>query len=659
MRRFLCFSMVMLIVLAVCSCAFAEYYNEGHMGTETDPYVIDTNADLVMLRDRVNAGSESEDKYYRLTQNLTLSQYTDWEPIGTEKNPFTGHFDGNNLAIQININKSWKEAGLFGIVSTAENTYAVKNLGVSGSVRGKNAGGIIVLLNSGNVESCSFNGTVQDGSASDGATMGSIVSYMAGGAVKNCSSSGNVVSSYTYNDSKAAGGIAAYMTGGSIENCTSSTNIEILSRHDSSLVGGIVGYAQIADFEAIKDCTFSGNVSCKRYAGGIGGYVSGGNLQNNRVTGNTNGQVVIFGAYASGGIAGRIGDSTTLENCEVSSIVIVSGDSKSEAIGGVVGIMNASTVRDNQSYATIRGNITNMGGVVGKLDAASYTISNNRYSNAEHGIGNNAQGVPSEEGCIKIGTSISITTSSPLPNATAESSYSVTLRTDSASAVTWALANGTSLPEGLTLNSSAGTISGTPKTAGTYRFVIQAIPAAGASATKEFTLTVNAKSSTPTPTPNPSSDITPTPTPTPNPSSDVAPAPEQTTITITTTELPYGIEDEYYSYRLEANVSGLTWSVSSGYLPYGLELDSSTGTIYGIPTYYGTYSFTVTAGNSSARASKSFTLYIYEYNYDYDYEYDYDYDRRSAGESKGGGGCNSGFGLMGMAAIIFLKRKAR
>lgn len=140
MRKFLCFSAVMIIVLAVCSCAFAEYYNEGHMGAETDPYVIDTNADLVMLRDRVNAGTESEDKYYRLTQNLTLSKYTDWVAIGTEKNPFTGHFDGNNLAIQIDINKN-REAGLFGTVSTADNTYAVKNLGVSGNVKGKNAGG--------------------------------------------------------------------------------------------------------------------------------------------------------------------------------------------------------------------------------------------------------------------------------------------------------------------------------------------------------------------------------------------------------------------------------------------------------------------------------------------------------------------------------------
>ncbi len=164
MRKYLQLMLLFGVVLVLAGSAGAEYYNEGHSGTAADPYVIDTNADLVMLRDRVNAGTESGDKYYRLTQNLTLSQYTDWEPIGTERNPFTGHFDGNNLALQMNVTDregfyASNGNGLFGTVSTVEG-YAVKNLTVGGTLKGKNVGGIISRLNSGSVEDCSFNGTV-------------------------------------------------------------------------------------------------------------------------------------------------------------------------------------------------------------------------------------------------------------------------------------------------------------------------------------------------------------------------------------------------------------------------------------------------------------------------------------------------------------------
>ncbi|MBQ4431217.1 MAG: hypothetical protein II877_06910, partial [Synergistaceae bacterium] len=282
-----CIALFMAVcLLGVCPCAWADYWNEGHSGTEADPYVIDTNADLEALRDRVNAGTESGDKYYKMTQNLNISQITDWESIGTDKNPFTGHFDGNNLAVQLNIvDKAYNAtSGLFGRVATADDTYAIKKLGVSGAVKGRYSGGIILRLDSGNVEGCSFNGTIQD--------------------------------TYDWSGGSGMGGIVAAMTGGSIVNCTSSANVELPSGNEECCAGGIVGAAQVATFEAIKDCTFSGNVTGNHYAGGIVGHVSGGNLQNNSVTGNPNGQAVISSTYLAGGIAGRIGDSAVLESCD-------------------------------------------------------------------------------------------------------------------------------------------------------------------------------------------------------------------------------------------------------------------------------------------------------------------------------------------------------
>src|SRR5207245_2318927 len=49
-----------------------------------------------------------------------------------------------------------------------------------------------------------------------------------------------------------------------------------------------------------------------------------------------------------------------------------------------------------------------------------------------------------------------------------------------------------SLPIGLSLNPSAGTISGIPVTAGTYKFTVQVVDAAGLSDEKRFTLSVAA-----------------------------------------------------------------------------------------------------------------------------------------------------------------------
>lgn len=70
----------------------------------------------------------------------------------------------------------------------------------------------------------------------------------------------------------------------------------------------------------------------------------------------------------------------------------------------------------------------------------------------------------------------SITTSSPLPNATLNSTYSATVAaTGGTTPYTWSLATGSSLPAGLTLTSGSpsATISGTPTATGTFQFTLK------------------------------------------------------------------------------------------------------------------------------------------------------------------------------------------
>ena len=165
---------------------------------------------------------------------------------------------------------------------------------------------------------------------------------------------------------------------------------------------------------------------------------------------------------------------------------------------------------------------------------------------------------------------ITITTAS-LPSGTVNTSYSATL-TASIAGANWTLISGT-LPAGLTLSTS-GTISGTPRSAGTSTFTVRAAYST-AEAEKQFTITIN----------------------------------PVTTLTITTASLSSGTTGQTYSATLSANISGATWSVISGNLPDGLTL-STSGTISGTPTAAGEYTFTVRAVYGSRSAEKSFTLTV-------------------------------------------------
>lgn len=170
-----------------------------------------------------------------------------------------------------------------------------------------------------------------------------------------------------------------------------------------------------------------------------------------------------------------------------------------------------------------------------------------------------------------------ITTAIPLPDATVSASYAHTLLASGGTLpLAWSVAGG-SLPPGLALNASNGQISGTPTTAGTFGFTARVTDAATLSTDRAFSITVG------------------------------------TGIAITTGELPGGTAGQSYSTRLTA-VGGsppYSWTRTSGSLPNGLSLNSSTGTISGTPSVPGTFSFTIQARDTVGRtATKSFSIAV-------------------------------------------------
>ncbi|TDU67286.1 putative Ig domain-containing protein [Prosthecobacter fusiformis] len=108
-----------------------------------------------------------------------------------------------------------------------------------------------------------------------------------------------------------------------------------------------------------------------------------------------------------------------------------------------------------------------------------------------------------------------------------------------------------SLPQGLTLNSSNGNISGTVSQAGAVSFVLRVTDFYGCIATQSYSYT-----------------------------------PTCPTISLTPTSVPAGAVGTAYSQTLTASggVGPYTYTISSGTLPAGLALNSSSGAITGTPT---------------------------------------------------------------------------
>jgi hypothetical protein len=154
--------------------------------------------------------------------------------------------------------------------------------------------------------------------------------------------------------------------------------------------------------------------------------------------------------------------------------------------------------------------------------------------------------------------------------------------------VVYSLPNG-SLPPGLSMSTSTALISGVPTRAGEYRFWIAVtdIPAwqggifwcsDNETSDREFVINVV---------------------------EGLQIAQRQSTLTPAQLNTPY-------SLQFTATGGSPTWSVSSGALPAGLTLNSSSGLLSGTPTTQGDYTFKVTATSGSRSDAQTYQLTVVE-----------------------------------------------
>ena len=170
-----------------------------------------------------------------------------------------------------------------------------------------------------------------------------------------------------------------------------------------------------------------------------------------------------------------------------------------------------------------------------------------------------------------------ITTTSPLPSATAGKAYSQTfVVAGGVSPFHWIA--GTGVPAGLTMGNTTGILSGTPTTAGNFTFGVQVTDSNGLLNAATFTLAVN-------------------------------PAPLQI---LTASPLSSGQTGAAYSQPLSAGGGAppYKWSVSSGNTD-GLTLNATSGVLSGTPQAAGTFTFIAAVTDSANKiATQSLSLTV-------------------------------------------------
>lgn len=258
----------------------------GGSGTQDDPWLISTAADLKALADILNSGNAStydahgddcgagnfHGYYFKQTADIDLQGIENWEPIGYNGSTyFAGNYDGNGYIIR-NAKSTGKvdvdgyaTAGIFGWVAFG----SVSNL---------------------HIENVTFS------AAGDGnyAYAGGLAGTVYASEITNCSVSNSKISSTaTYNSNNCAGGLAGYFVGSTFSKCAANNN----SVTSTSYSGGFVG-EQDDDYEGVDASKF---VDC---------YVAGSTV--NVSSPNSN------GFSMAGGFCGEVtGDVLDLTNCFV------------------------------------------------------------------------------------------------------------------------------------------------------------------------------------------------------------------------------------------------------------------------------------------------------------------------------------------------------
>lgn len=370
--------------------------NDGkYVVSKSAELTVDTPDQLMKFAASVNAGNDYAGKTITLNKDIDLTGKK-WVPIGYSSRSntagpiFRGTFDGQNHTIT-NIICTEKNdnmpSGFFGTVEGA----TISNLVIGGTkqedgsyvydarssftgekdsaagvvafvigsrdtvinncknyatISGPAPAGIVSRLynkNSGSnkIEDCYNYGFIDGKNLAESGKAGGIVAITqsnSNSTISNCHNNG-IIETYDFN----AGGIIGYINPGcSIEQCTNSNSVSNIYTQKSRSVGGIVGW--VANTSDVLPVSLN-------YCSNSGTIISDG---------------------CAGGIAGRICNQTTVNNCTNEGSVSNYNVRTSGYAGGIIGNNDGGTINECNNTAAVSG-VQYSGGVVGYWGFTSNT----------------------------------------------------------------------------------------------------------------------------------------------------------------------------------------------------------------------------------------------------------------------------------------------
>ena len=270
----LCLSLLPTAALAADETGRMPKYSGGN-GTESEPWLISSVADLKLLANTINNGDAAKfdanctdtgggipgnyhDYYFKQTTDLDLSRIENWEPIGYSGSYyFAGNYDGNGHTISNatstgkNDKDGFATAGIFGWVAfgSVENLHVENaNFVATGQNNYSYVGGIAGVCYGSSIKNCSVvNSSLESKRNNNNNCAGSIVGYSTGGTFEKCAAENNQVKTMAYgggfvgevDDDPSYGAGTSTFTNCYTANCSVSSKTDDVQ--GVSLVGGFVG----------------------------------------------------------------------------------------------------------------------------------------------------------------------------------------------------------------------------------------------------------------------------------------------------------------------------------------------------------------------------------------------------------------------------------
>lgn len=339
------------ILAVVLACGASRSYAasfSGGSGTEEDPYIITTAAQL----DSIRSSQASLAAHYRLGNDIDLQQtYPVWTPIGTlaTADRFRGSLDGNGYTIS-GMNIQSPDGQYLGLFASIHTTGKVFHLNLSHvDVAGYSYVGAVAGINRGMIEQVNITGKINGSARFIGGIVGR--STTADAYIGSSSFDGEI------KGGSSVGGIAGENLNGATVEASGAKGTVRSEAADSTDVGGLVGVnsGYIRSSFAESAVTASG-----KNADNTGGLVGFNSYYMIDTFTSSNG--TIQSSYATGAVVGR----TT--------------------VGGLAG-QNSGVIADSfaagdvtSSYKSITGTVGFIGGFVGLNNGYGYSYNNGPYT---------------------------------------------------------------------------------------------------------------------------------------------------------------------------------------------------------------------------------------------------------------------------------------